>query len=131
MKDGRMDDLLRSLPQERAGESFTSQVMGKLDEAPRRKPLVVAVALVVVLSAVAGILIYQQAEKAKLLEQIAMLRAEYQALSLELQQETGIRPVVYLGGDGQRDYVLDMNKFMQLRKESSKGIPIRYTGGPI
>lgn len=133
MNDERMDVLLRTLPKERAGEGFTSRVMGRLDDAPARKParLVFAAAVVLMLIAVAGILIYQQAEKAELLEEIAMLRAEYQALSLELQQETGIRPVVYLGGDGQRDYVLDMSKFMRPGKQSSQGIPVRYTGGPI
>ncbi len=128
-----MEDLLGTLPKERAGEEFASRVMGRLDEAPGKKTtrLVFAAAVVVVLLAVAGTFFYQQAEKAKLREEIATLRAEYQALSLELQQETGVRPVVYLGGDGRRDYVLDMNKLMRLRKESSQGIPIRYTGGPI
>jgi hypothetical protein len=128
-----MDDLLRTLPKERAGEEFTSRVVRRLDETPGKKPtrLVFAAAVVVVLVAVAGIFFYQQAEKAKLREEIATLRAEYQALSLELQRETGVHPVVYLGGDGRTDYVLDMSKLMRLRKESSQRIPIRYTGGPI
>lgn len=133
MKDERMGDLLRTLPKERAGEEFTSRVMGRLDQPPARKParLVFAAAVFVMLLAVAGVFLYQQAEKARLREEIAILRAEYQALSLQLQQEDGVRPVVYLGGDDRTDYVLDMNRFMHLRKEGSRGIPIRYTGGPI
>jgi hypothetical protein len=119
------------VPVERAGEGFTSQVLGRLDEAPRKKPVLLAVALATVLVAVAGIFLYQQAEKDKLREEIATLRAEYQALSLMLRQETGTNPVVYLGGDDRMDYVLDMNRLIRRRNESSRGIPIRHTGGPI
>ena len=135
MKKERIDDLLRTLPRERAGEDFTYRMMERLDgETPtkRRGRLALGIAVAAVLVAVVstGVLLWQQAEKAELREEIAVLRAEHQALSRELQlvMDSGVRPVVYLGGDDRTDYVLDMNKLMH---EKPIVTPARYTGGPI
>jgi hypothetical protein len=137
VSDKRMDDLLRTLPKERAGEGFTYRVVERLDQAPvkSRARLAVALVLLLLLSAVAGVFFFQQAEKAQLREEIASLRAEHRALSEELhrvmEQSAGIHPVLYLGGDDRRDYVLDVKKFVRERKPPPHMLPLKYTGGPI
>jgi hypothetical protein len=140
MKDRRVDELIRTLPKERASEEFTSRVLDRLKGetvTKRRGRLILGMATAAVLLAVAsvGILRWQQAEKAELREEIATLRAEHQALSEELsrvmEQSARVHPVLYLGGDDRTDYVLDMNKLMRERRRRPHIIPLKYTGGPI
>jgi uncharacterized protein YaeQ len=140
MKDRRMDELLRTLPKERAREDFTSGLIQRLDSGapPRQRmrfALAMAAAAVLLAAASIGVWWWQQSDKEELKEQIAQLRVEHQALTQELsqmrRQSTSIRPVLYLGGDERMDYVLDLNKLVRRRQAGSHEVPIKYTGGPI
>jgi hypothetical protein len=140
MKDRQLDDLLGGLARERAGEGFTAGVLERLEEGRgSRGPLRLVLGLVVfvALAASAAVLVWQQAAKQDLRQQIALLRREARQLRADLEalraRTAEERPKIYLGGDDRVDYVLDMKRFMQAQRRSLKQRlkPASYPGGSI
>jgi len=115
-------ELLRELPSEHARPGFTARVLEQLDAEPQKASrwsfrlapaLAVAALLAVAISA--GALIEWQGRARKHQEEVQALqelRAEHGRLEAELHaiSATSEPPVVYLGGDEQFDYVLDLGK---------------------
>lgn len=128
MEDHRIGDLLRELPREQARNGFTARVLHRLDAEGAGWPALlwrpVAVFAAAALAAVAipaGILIdrtadrktTQAAEARQILEEI---RAEHSRLEQELE---GLSepPVLYLGGDENVDFVLDLRRVPEAQGE--------------
>lgn len=117
MEDHRIGDLLRELPRERARTGFTARVLQRLDAgagrpARRRRPVTaLAAAALAAIVISAGILAdraadRRAAEARQILEQI---RAEHGRLERELEKLSE-PPVIYLGGDENVDFVLDLRQ---------------------
>jgi len=142
MDNEQLDKLLRTLPRETASADLAQQVINRLEEPQtpsRTRRLAFGLTLIAALLA-AGLSAYlwldARAEKAQIRQQIAALRSEHQLLQArlrELKQKRPERPVVYLGGDDQVDYVLDLRKYLRAQVEDSprNQIPLRYTGGSL
>ena len=139
MEDDRtrlMADLLRELPPEHARAGFTARVLDALEplDAPRRtsprwsfRTPALATPAIVTLAAVAlsagalmvrwgGAREHRAAVQAR--QTLQELRAEHGRLEQELR-EISAPPVVYLGGDEQVDYVLDLGKVRNAEVETS------------
>lgn len=116
--DRRLSALLASLPRERAGTGFSSRVMGRLDERPRRRAgwLVtssVAAGLAVLVVAVIGFRsLHEQRRVAEARRALAEIRSEHRALAEEIGKLPVDREpsVLYLGGDDQADYFVDLTR---------------------
>jgi hypothetical protein len=130
MEDQRIGDLLRELPRERARPGFTARVVMALDAEPRKipawRPMVLAAAALAAVAVSTGFLAEQQASRAadtaRLLRE---LRTEHGRLEEEFQ-ELSEPPVLYLGGTGDVDYVLDLS-----RVPDGVTIPASYNNGTI
>jgi anti-sigma factor RsiW len=119
MEDHRIGDLLRELPRERARSGFTARVLGRLDAggagrpALRRRPAAaLAAAALAAVAIPAGLLVEEAADRRKAAEARRMLeeiRAEHSRLASELE-ELSEPPVIYLGGDENVDFVLDLRR---------------------
>jgi hypothetical protein len=135
MEDHRIGDLLRELPRERARSGFTVRVLERLDAGGAGRPTLlwrsVAVFAAAAFAAVAipaGILMdraadrkgVQAAEARQILEEI---RAEHSRIEAELE---GLAepPVLYLGGDENVDFVLDLRRVPEAQGEIR---PAAYT----
>lgn len=135
MEDHRIGELLRELPRERARSGFTVRVLERLDAGEAGRPALhwrpVAAFAAAALAAVAipaGILMdrtadrkaIQAAEARQILEEI---RAEHSRLAAELE---GLAepPVLYLGGDENVDFVLDLRRVPEAQGEIR---PAAYT----
>lgn len=108
----RLEDVLHRSPRTGASSDFTARVMTRIagQPAPRRfpgwKPALAAAALVVV-SILSGVAF----EKNREAERLEALRAEAIAIEAELEalkQQSASSSEVYLGGNGNREYVLDL-----------------------
>jgi hypothetical protein len=121
MEDHRIGELLRELPRERARNGFTARVLERLDAGEAGRPALfwrpVAAFAAAILAAVAipaGLLMdraadrerIRAAEARQILEEI---RAEHGRLERELE-EISEPPVLYLGGDENVDFVLDLRR---------------------
>lgn len=128
MEDHRIGDLLRELPREQARNGFTARVLHRLDAEGAGRPAFlwrpVAVFAAAALAAVAipaGILMdraadrkaIQAAEARQILEEI---RAEHGRLEAELEGLVE-PPVLYLGGDENVDFVLDLRRVPEAQGE--------------
>lgn len=135
MEDHRIGDLLRELPRERARSGFTVRVLERLDAGEAGRPAslwrpvaVFAAAAFAAVTIPAGILMdraadrkaIQAAEARQILEEI---RAEHGRLEAELE---GLAepPVLYLGGDENVDFVLDLRRVPEANGEVR---PAAYT----
>jgi hypothetical protein len=134
MEDQRMTDLLRALPGERASEDFNERLLARLDTPlPARSggarwiglagATGVALLLLVPLS---GKLLpsrrVEPGEARLLLNQIQtehrQLERELQALRrLQSEQPEPVQPVLYLGGDDNVDYVVDLEQVRPARSD--------------
>jgi hypothetical protein len=143
VKDERLDELLRTLPREKASDDLTRRILEKLDQEEvrptRARKLVFGFGLAA-LGLVAALSVFlwlsERARKKEIREQIATLQTEHKLLQARLQEMKRARPerpVVYLGGDDQVDYVLDLRNYLraQVEGDSQYKIPLRYTGGSL
>jgi len=114
--DRRLSALLRSLPRERARAGFASRVAARLDERPRRNTgwLVtssVAAGLAILVVSVLGFRsLDEQRKVAEARRALAEIRSEHRALAAEIEKLPVDREpgVLYLGGDDQADYFVDL-----------------------
>lgn len=122
MKDERLDHLLRRLPRETAGPQFTDRVLAALDAPPRQPTGVrraapwVAAAVIVAGVAGGGLWLMERARRSELVAQIAELKQQHRQLRAELRslrERVDHRRVIYLGGNEQVDYVLDLGRLVR------------------
>lgn len=108
----RLDDLIRRASRKGASADFTERVMSRVKEAPDEprmlawKPAFAAAAFVLV-SLASGIAF----EKSREAERVEALRVEARQLEAELEElkkQTEMSSRVYLGGNDNREYVLDL-----------------------
>jgi hypothetical protein len=119
VEDHRIGELLRELPREHARTGFTARVVQKLDAPETGRPalrwrpaaaLTAALLLAVALSA--GLLHERKAESVRTAEARQLLqeiRAEHGRLAREVE-EMSEPPVIYLGGDEDVDFVVDLSR---------------------
>lgn len=108
----RFDDLIRNAPRTAASEGFTTRVMSRVTaQRPSRTPRAwrpaFAAAALVVVSLLSGVAF----EKHREAERLEAIRAEARQLEAELEalkKQSAEASEVYLGGDGNREYVLDL-----------------------
>ncbi|MEM8997276.1 MAG: hypothetical protein AAGF23_21010 [Acidobacteriota bacterium] len=142
--DGRIRDVLVRLPRERASEGFTAQVVVRASGArAARVGRLRSLAAAAVFFAVSAVGVHEwnaaQGRQAAA-ERIASLQAEYDMLHSELlalkRAADARRPVVYLGGDADVEYVLDLSRLAPSRTPADSpraavlglGVP---SAGPI
>jgi hypothetical protein len=144
MNEERVDELLRSSPREMASDGFTKRVVASLDARSRnslrrrkriwRLSAAVLVSAVLILSAA---LWNQEANKEQMRAQLAVLQREARELREGLQtwkqQRWQSRPMIYLGGNREVDFVLDLNRYRQDHpgRFDTATIPTSYRGGSI
>lgn len=108
----RLDEMIRRAPRTGASSEFTTRVMTRVRDDATRRPLpswrpalaVAALAIVAVLSGVS----WEKHQEAQRLEAI---RAEARQIEAELEalkKQSAQASEVYLGGDGNKEYVLDL-----------------------
>ncbi len=119
LDDRRLSDLLGSLPRERARPGFASRVVARLDErsGSRSGWLVlcgVAAGIAVLVVSAIGLRSFDQQRKvAEVRRALAEIRSEHRALAAEIERLPDPDPVpnvVYLGGDDQADYFVDLTR---------------------
>lgn len=125
LDDRRLSALLRSLPRERARSGFASRVIARLDERPRLRSragwLRTAAAAAGFAVLVSGFALYRVAEErrseqrriAEVRRALSEIRNEHRALAAEIERLPATDPesdVVYLGGDDQTDYFVDLTR---------------------
>lgn len=108
----RLDELIRTSPRSGASPAFTPRVMARIRQTSREsrgmpwKPALAAATLVVV-SMLSGVAFERHREA----ERIEALRIEAMQIEAEieaLKQMTAQSSEVYLGGNGNKEYVLDL-----------------------
>ncbi len=124
--DDKLDQLIRSLPREKASSNFTAEVLARLSrpeiERPiggfARRPLVWVAAVSVVIVVLAAMAYRGHHERLEhehaLQHELMAIRSEYKTVIQQfdaLRQEARDRNTVYLGSDDQSDYVIDLTKF--------------------
>ena len=117
MNDEPIRKLLQSLPREKASQGFTERVMSRLDE--KRPPLMrvprlaLAGGLVTIVAAWLGVSLWQAQQDAKVDARIQTLRSEIQQAHKDIMLLKEIAPILYLGGDEEVDFVLDLRQLVQ------------------
>lgn len=123
MNDDQLASLLKKLPRHEASTEFTDRLLERLDE-PRaaRMPQAWALAgagLVVFLAWFLGATLEQRHQNRHAAERVEMMRDEYRALSVELEELRSLaseaRPVLDLGGTEQVDFVFDLRRLAEER----------------
>jgi len=128
MNDDDLGKLLKKLPRREASTEFTDRLMERLDETlprpyrPTHAPRawVFAGACVVLLGAWLGRVAFEERhERRKTAERIEIMRDEYRALEVELEELRSLaseaRPVLDLGGTEQVDFVFDLRRLAEER----------------
>ena len=123
MNDDALGRLLKKLPRHEASTEFTDRLMERLDEpSAARAPQVWALAgacLVVFLAWFLGATLGQHHQRREAAERVEMMRDEYRALELELEELRSLtfeaRPVLDLGGTEQVDFVFDLRRLAEER----------------
>ena len=134
MNDDELGRLLKKLPRREASPEFTDRLMERLDEPPPRRyrPVssgaarapqawVLAGACVVVFFAwFLGVTFEernQRHQRRQTAERVEMMRDEYRALLVELEELRSLaseaRPVLDLGGTEQVDFVFDLRRLAE------------------
>ncbi len=123
--DTRLDAGLGSLPREIASDGFTERVLREVESHRMQsqwRPLAAALALLAV-----GVASYgwnEQRQDQEAVERIASLRAEYEVLQEELAtlaEAKRDRGVVYLGGNDDVEFVLDLRRLIQHQQAAQQG----------
>lgn len=118
MEDHRIGELLRELPRERARTGFTARVVRSLDApeagrpALRWRPAAALTAALLAAAALSAGLLERRAESVRAAEARQLLeeiRAEHGRLAREVE-EISEPPVIYLGGDEDVDFVVDLSR---------------------
>ena len=125
MNDDDLGTLLKKLPRHEASSEFTGRVMGRLDEPPPRttrvsRAWVFAGACGVLLGVWLGRVAFEERnEHREAAERVEMMRDEYRALQVELEElrslATEARPVLDLGGTEQVDFVFGLRRLAEER----------------
>lgn len=118
----QITELLRELPSEHARPGFTACVLEQLDAKPQNAsrwsfrlapamPAITVAALLAVAISAGALIEWQRKARnhQEAVQALEELRAEHGRLEAELRA-IAQPPVVYLGGDEQVDYVLDLGK---------------------
>ena len=139
MDDRKLSDLLGSLPREQASEDFTRGVLRRLEstESPREPahepqiprrvaPWLAAAAVLLLALGLGGREWWHRHQHAEAQARYEMLREEHDALTRELRRLRSLsletRPVIYLGGTEDVDYVYDLSR-RKRDQEPSAGAP--------
>jgi hypothetical protein len=120
--------MMRRAPRARASSDFTRRVMARVGQAGSTRPPIVwrpafAVAALVVISILSGVAFENHREA----ERLEALRIEARQLEAELEalkKQSAESSEVYLGGDGNREYVLDLR---DLTAPSSQVQPVSHS----
>jgi hypothetical protein len=117
MNDEPIRKLLQDLPREKASKGFTEQVMSRLDEkgpplwgVPR---LAVVGGLVMIFAVWIGVSQWQSQQDAEVDARMQTLRSEIQQAQKDIMLLKEIAPILYLGGDKEVDFVLDLRHLVQ------------------
>jgi len=108
----RLDDVLRRAPKTGASADFTSRVMGRIGEKTRParfaawRPALTAAALVIV-SILSGIA-YENHRQEQRLEALRVEARQIEAEIEAIRKQSEKSSEVYLGGNANREYVLDL-----------------------
>lgn len=133
--DTLLDAALGALPREHASETFTDQVLHRVERRQslsQWRPLAAALALLAV-----GMGTYtwnERQERDAAVERVASMRAEYELLQEELarlEQAEQQRGLVYLGGKDDVEFVLDLGRLVKgsLEQRASPPSPSPATPG--
>jgi hypothetical protein len=133
LDDRRLSALLGSLPREGARNGFSTRVIARLDERPRRRAgwfvtFSVAAGVAVLIVAAIGFRSFDQQRKAAEVRRVlAEIRAEHRALAEEIEQLPAEREpgVIYLGGDDQADYFVDLTRVDEPKNTNSEPAALR------
>jgi hypothetical protein len=132
MNDEELQGLLRSLPRERASEGFTGRVMSRLGSAKRpfylQPRFAVAASLGLVVTAWLGAGRWQDAhQKEQRRQRIEAIRTEVEQLERDIRLLRNLAPVLYLGGDEEVDFVIDLRQLV--REEPKENLrPVSLNG---
>ncbi|MEM1182330.1 MAG: hypothetical protein AAGM22_28550 [Acidobacteriota bacterium] len=126
--DRQIREALGRLPRERAGEDFTVQVLERAAGAGangvRRLRSLAAAAVFFAVGAVGAHEWNAAQSREAAAVRMASLRAEYAVLQAELQSLQRAAdppsPVVYLGGEGDVEYVLDLSRLIPERSPAAR-----------
>lgn len=135
MNEEHLRNLLSSLPREEASEDFTERVMSRLDEANRPAYLQPRFALVASLTLIVaawfGFNQWQSSiEEEQTNTRIRTIKTEVQQLQNDIRLLRDLAPVLYLGGDEDVDFVLDLRQLAgESEGESSQPISYDETDG--
>jgi len=131
MSEENLGNLLRSLPRERASEEFTDRVMSRLEEG--RRPFVfqprfaLAASIALVVAAWVGVDRWQAMQQEEQTNQrIHTLKAEIEKIQGDIRLLRDLAPVLYLGGNEEVDFVLDLGKAVRETGDGTK--PISFEG---
>ena len=108
----RLDEMIRRTPRTGASSDFTTRVMARVgDDAPRARVSswrpALALAVLVFVAMLSGV----SWEKHREAQRLEAIRAEARQIEAELEalkKQSAQASEVYLGGDGNREYVLDL-----------------------
>lgn len=129
-KQSRLDQLLRTLPRERASGGFRDKVLRAARQAGEwpqpwyarsgHAMVLAAAAMALALGLSLSLYMVERGRRAELRREIAELKLEHRRLDAEVDQLRGDaarfgaggagRRVIYLGGDDTVDYVLDLER---------------------
>jgi hypothetical protein len=135
MNEGHTRNLLSSLPREQASEGFTERVMSRLDETKRpvyQQPrLALAASLALIVAAWFGFNRWQSSiEEQQTDVRIHTIKSNIQQLQNELRLLRDLAPVLYLGGNEEVDFVLDVRRFArESETEGSQPVSHEETDG--
>lgn len=129
MNEEHIRNLLGSLPREEASEGFTERVMSRLDEAKRplyQPRLALAASFVLIAAAWFAFSQWRSSiEEQRTDTQIRTIKSNIQDLQNELRLLRDLAPVLYLGGNENVDFVLDVRQLAR-ESEGEGSQPISY-----
>lgn len=132
-EERQLSELLAAMPREKASKGFTAQVLARIVAAPAQgttsptratvseskglrwplAPLLAAAAILCISLGFGGRELWHRHEREEAVARYETLRAEHEALEAELHRlrllAVEARPVVYLGGDENVEYVVDLS----------------------
>jgi len=130
MNDDDLGSLLKKLPRHQASPGFTDSVVARLEEpaattgpmAVMRPGWALVGAAVVVVGLWLGATAWRDHTERRELERLRMMRDEYQALELELEELRSLaseaQPVLDLGGTERVDFVFDLRRHAEERDKA-------------
>ena len=136
-----LDELLRTMPRERAPQGFARDVVMRLDR-PRPRPpvwrLAAAGAVAAALVIGSATWLSHSANQRTLRAEITALRDQHQQLESQLAElrQRLTEPKVVVGGNDHVDYVLDLERLSAGFETANDGqeliwVPRRPTGGSL